>query len=390
LIKEKLLKSKNCLLIETKGKKVICYFVTCFVFAYFYGRKIINFKIFLRMAKLRIGMALRTILNRIKLQNKDTLDFFEFAKTFIGRMENDGRGGSAKNYRVAVRRLSKFLGRENLGFNEMTATFRKRYCDWMVKSRLGARGQELYLVAIRAIFNDALSTFNDYEIGKIKIRTNPFKNFDIPKPKFKSLAEKKSLSVNILQRIFTAPVVTKREKLARDIFMLSFCLCGMNAVDLYACNEVKGMQLIYFRQKTKDRRNDDAEMRINIPMEVAPIFEKYRALEGEYVFLFSQYYSENGSFTAAINIGLKSINKKLGLNINGLSLYYARYSWATIASNEVHLPDGLVDECLVHAPVCRMLRTYVKRDWSRIDRANRKVLDYVFYGKTPPEGSVSV
>jgi integrase len=328
-----------------------------------------------------------------KLQNKDQnakLDFFEFAKTFIENMQHDGRKKSSKNYATAVRNLAKFLGRNTLGFNEMTAVFCKRYHNWMVKNELGARGQELYLVSIRKIFNEALATFNDYEIEEIQIRTNPFKGFEIPKFKFVSLAEKKALPVDTLQKIFTASTSTKREELARDVFMLSFCLCGMNAADLYTCNEIKGKQLIYFRQKTTERRDDDAEMRINIPAEVIEIFEKYRDPEGNCIFLFSQHYSDSDNFTTAVNKGLKSINKKIEFGIDDISLYYARHSWATIASNDVHLPDELVDECLVHSPVHRMLRSYVKRDWSKIDNANRKVLDYVFYGKTPPEGSVSI
>jgi site-specific recombinase XerD len=329
------------------------------------------------------------------LQSENSLekiDFFEFAEEYIKKMRNTGRSKkSCENYETAVRNLAKFLGRNaNLDFNEMTSTFRKKYCDWMTNSNLGKRGQELYLVSIRTIFNEALSTFNDYDIGEIKIRTNPFKDFTIPKFQFVSLAEKKALSTDMLQKIFAAPVSTKREELAKDVFMLSFCLCGMNAIDLYTCNKIKGTQLIYFRHKTRDRRNDNAEVRINIPSEVMCIFNKYRSTNGECVFSFANLYSESGGLTTAVNKGLKSISKKLGLGLDEISLYYARHSWATIAFNEVCLPDALVDECLVHAPLHRMLRSYVKKDWSRIDKANRKVLDYVFYGKTPPKGSVSI
>jgi integrase len=336
---------------------------------------------------IKILMNLRIYVN----QSFKKLDFFEFANVYIKNMQANGRYKSSKNYSTAIRNLAKFLGRDtNLSFNEMTTTFLKKYCDWMTKSKLGERGQELYLCSIRSIFNEALLTFNDCEIGKIRIRTNPFRGFKIPKSKFVSLAEERALPVYILRKIFTSPVFTKREELAKDIFMLSFCLCGINAIDLYTCSEIKNKQLIYFRQKTKGRRNDDAEMRISIPEEVIDIFNKYRDIEGEHIFLFSKHYSESGGLTTAVNKGLKSINKNLELGIDKISLYYARHSWATIASNEVFLSDELVDECLAHAPVRKMLRTYVKRDWSKVDKANRKVLDYVFYGKTPPEGSVSI
>jgi integrase len=348
--------------------------------------------VFLRL-KLKSDLRKMEILERFENnQVTEKVDFFEHAKAFIEKMRNAGRSKkSCMNYEVSVNNLAKFIGRNtNLDCNEVTAVFRKRYFDWMVKSRLGARGQELYLVSIRAIFEDALSTFNDYETGKISIRTNPFRNFTIPKPKPVFSAEKKALSGDVLRKIFTAPVSTLREELAKDVFLLSFCLCGMNAVDLYMCEKIKDMQLIYFRRKTKDRRNDDAEMRINIPTESISIFNKYRpSIKRRHVFSFAERYADSDNFTRAVNKGLKSISKKLGLD-EEITLYYARHSWATIAVNDVYLPDGLVDECLVHAPVCKMLRRYVKRDWSRIDRANRKVLDYVFYGKTPPEGSVSV
>jgi integrase len=345
-----------------------------------------------KIVKALMNLRLLVSYPSIKEQNI-TLDFFEFAKTYIENMQNCGRKKSSVNYEVAVRNLAKFLGRDvNLGFNEMTSTFRKSYCDWMKICKLGARGQELYLTSIRSIFNEALATFNDYEAGEILIRTNPFKDFKIPKSEFISLAEKRALPVDTLKKIFSAVASSPREELARDIFLLRFCLCGMNAKDLYTCELIKGSQLIYHRSKTKGRGLKNSEMHINIPIEALGLLEKYRvkAENSKHVFLFSERYSTPDGFTSAINIGLKRINENLGLNLPELSLYYARHSWATIAVNDVHLSDELVDECLAHAPVYKMLRKYVKRTWTRVDETNRKVLDYVFYGKTPPEGSGSI
>jgi integrase len=332
--------------------------------------------------------------SKLTLLQSEKVDFFEFAEAYVEKMQNNDRRKSSINYETAVRNLAKFLGRDtNLDFNEMTSTFLKKYYEWMVQNKLGLRGQELYLVSIRAIFNEALSTYNDCDdSGKILIQTNPFQNFKMPTSGFISSAEKKALSANILQKIFIAPVSTPKEKLSRDVFLLSFCLCGINAKDLYTCNRIEGTQLIYHRSKTKNNSLINSEMRINIPVEALHLLEEYRAKteNSKYVFSFAEHYANSDRFTSAISRGLKKINETLNLNLPGLSLYYARHSWATIASNDVHLPDELVDECLVHTPVHRMLRSYVKRDWSKIDKANRQVLDFVFYGKTPPEGSVSI
>jgi hypothetical protein len=332
------------------------------------------------------------ILMNLKVPDCDhgRIDFFEFAKTFIENMRNNGREKSAKNYEIAVRNLEKFLCCNTLDFNEITATFCKQYYDWMIKSKLGERGQELYFASMRAIFNQAVSTFNDYDIGKIIIKTSPFKGFKIPKSEVLCSAEKKALPVEKLRKIFTVKCSMPKEELARDVFSLSFFLCGINAVDLFTCERIEGTQLIYYRSKIKNKGLRNSEMRINIPTEALYLMEKYKAKKPDRVFIFSERYVAPDNFTSAINKGLKRINEKLSLNLPGLSLYYARHSWATIAVNDVNLPNELVDECLVHVPIRKMLRIYVKRDWSRIDKANRKVLDYVFYGKTPPEGSVSI
>ena len=62
----------------------------------------------------------------------------------------------------------------------------------------------------------------------------------------------------------------------------------------------------------------------------------------------------------------------------GLQFYAARHTWATIAANEAGIDKWTVHECLNHADLSmRVTDYYIKRDWSHIDRANRRVLDYV-------------
>lgn len=45
-----------------------------------------------------------------------------------------------------------------------------------------------------------------------------------------------------------------RAQLARDTFILSFCLMGMNSVDLFSATNYKNGFIKYNRTKTKDRR----------------------------------------------------------------------------------------------------------------------------------------
>ncbi|MDR1225769.1 MAG: site-specific integrase [Prevotellaceae bacterium] len=309
--------------------------------------------------------------------SKIHLDFFEFAEQYIERMKADGRD-SARNYTATINNLMKFLGRgTNLDFNAITANFCYQYHQWMIAQKLGIRGQELYFGSIRKLLNAAIAKYNDYDKDITPITVDPFRRFKIPKTPNTSNAEHRALLAKTIRKIFAYQPSPKsqREILAKDIFMLSFCLCGMNAIDLYTCTSLKNNVLIYNRSKTKDRRADQAEMRITIPQEVRHIVSKYKGEKG-LVFSFAQCYSTSNCFNAALSKGLKAICKKL--DIDKFSFYSARHSWATIAINDLQLPSANVDECLAHVPVRKMLHKYVKRDWSRIDVTNRTVLDYIF------------
>jgi hypothetical protein len=79
---------------------------------------------------------------------------------------------------------------------------------------------------------------------------------------------------------------------------------------------------------------------------------------------------------------LKNVAEALEIDVP-LSIYYARHSWATIARNKCRISKSDVDECLNHViPENRIADTYIEKDWSFIDDANRKVLDYVLLQKT--------
>ena len=152
----------------------------------------------------------------------------------------------------------------------------------------------------------------------------------------------------------------------------------MNAADLYTCDKFDSdsKKLTYYRAKTKSRRADGAEMQIIIPQEIEHLFEKYKSNGGKRVFNFSEKYVDIDGFNIAVNRGgLKKIGK--AVKVDRLTLYTARHSWATIAVNDIGIPEEQVDDCLAHAPIRKMLHRYIKKDWSKIDKTNRKVLDYV-------------
>lgn len=306
---------------------------------------------------------------RQKKENKG-ISFTEFASKWIEESTIKG----VKNYKTALNALCSFVGRDNILCEEINVKTMKAF-ENALKDR--PRAQSLYPNCIKTIFNAAKEYYNDEDNDIIRIKHS----LDKYKPVEQNVAEKRALDVETIRRIFALPYdnikvkgKSSRHDLALDCFRLSFCLMGMNSADLYYADRLEDNTIIYDRMKTKDRRRDKAKIQVKITNYIKPLVEKYKGKER--VFNFYERFTTMESFNRAINIGLKEIGKELG--IERLQFYSARHSMATIAYNCVHVPKYIVDEMLNHVNgSLRMVDVYVKRDFTQINEANVKLLNYV-------------
>ena len=119
------------------------------------------------------------------------------------------------------------------------------------------------------------------------------------------------------------------------------------------------------------------EMSIKIEPEIMPLFEKYRDKTGKRVFCFYQMYDTAEIFNNIISRGIKLLREIIGVDY--LIFYSARHSFASIARNDVKIDKYTVHEMLNHVDrEMKVTDTYIRKDWSVFDAANRKLLDYVF------------
>ena len=153
---------------------------------------------------------------------------------------------------------------------------------------------------------------------------------------------------------------------------------GVNMADLYnAVPPVKGI-FIYQRQKTRNRREDHAEMHVKVPDQLKPYIERLsKHARKNYWLNLSWRYSSVSSATKTVNQLLKAWSIRHG--VKPFTFYAARKSWATIArSRECGVDKALVDECLDHIGDYKLTDIYVPRDWELMWEANAKVCDLVF------------
>ena len=313
-----------------------------------------------------------TIVSYLK-QKKDKkgISFTDFAQKW---MEKHTEIKGMKNYKTSLNTFYAFIGRENVLCDEITVKTMKAF-EESLKDR--PRAQSLYPNCIIRIFNDARDYYNDEDNDIIRIKHSLRKY----KPVQQNVAQKRALDLEIIRKIFALPYDNikvkgkpSRHDLALDCFRLSFCLMGMNSADLFNATKINGNTIIYNRTKTKDRRSDNAEIQVDIPLYITAIVEKYRGRER--VFNFCERYSSMGDFNQAINIGLKKVGKKVG--VVGLQFYAARHSLATIAVNDANIPIYTVNAMLNHTdPKMRITELYIKKSFKIINVANSEVLNLV-------------
>lgn len=320
------------------------------------------------------SMDIDSIVDYLKAkEEKSGIDFIAFARRWcISHPEIKG----IKNYTTALNSFCTFFGRETILCNEVTAQKLKEFEDYLSEKK---RAQSLYPSAIVRLFMEAREYYNDEDNDIIRIKHHLSKF----KPKQQNVAKKRALSEEEIKAIFNLPYLhTKvrgldcRRDLAKDCFMLSFCLMGMNSADLYNAIEFDGEYITYYRTKTKDRRNDQAKMVIRVHPLIQPLIEKYRGKER--AFNFYERFSSMADLNRAINIGLKEIGQEIG--IENLQFYAARHSMATIAINKVGINKYIVNEMLCHVDTSmKITDLYIQKDYTPANKANFDLINYMFH-----------
>ena len=315
---------------------------------------------------------------RAAVANVEGAEWMDAAERMTAGMERRTRLG----YKYTLNALRKFTGRDRLDINEVTFEMLSAWKAWIeARNGKGCRAVSYYLEHLKTIHGEARSLYNDDDVGVVRIPRQPFRKGLIPsQPK----TSHRALTVDQMKAVAACEPKTMRGKMAKDVFLLSFALVGMNTVDMYHLKkaDLKDGVLTYRRAKTDSRRADKAVMSVRVEPEAAAIIARRKGMGGA-LLMFASRYGTDAEFNRAMNIGLKEVGRLC--RIDKLTTYHARHTWATLARNEVGVTLGDVGEALNHSPRGseRVTDIYVERDFSRVWDTNRKVLDLVF-GKNLP------
>lgn len=317
-------------------------------------------------------MDMDTIMDYLKDKTGKETDFAAFARRWCAA--HSALKG-IRNYCTALNAFCRYVGKDAVPGGEVTARRMKGFEEYLSGKK---RAPSLYTSAVTRMFKEMVERYNDEANGIIRVRDTLARY----RPPRQNVARKRALTVDEVRAIFNLPYAGKRtgrgscrRDLAKDCFMLSFCLMGMNSADLYEATEYDGENISYNRAKTRDRRSDGAFMSVRVHPLIRPLVEKYRGRER--VFDFCKRFSSSMGFNLALNAGLKEIGKELG--IEGLQFYAARHSMATIAVNKARISKYVVNDMLCHAdPSLKITELYIQKDFAPINDANFKLIEYIF------------
>ena len=286
-------------------------------------------------------------------------------------------------YELTARKVMDFDSKAGLSIDkEWIESFRSHY----IEEGMSINGVGKELRNIRAVFNWARKRgltqnypFLDYHIVEEETVPN-------------------NISVEDLRKLRDYPCESWQKPYV-DFFFLSFYLAGINPVDLLSLKSdaIKDGHLTFVRQKT-NKQGSTKIRTITLPVlpEAQEIIDRYPSDEG-WLTGFMDCRNSYRSFARACNDALQKVgpSHKVKDKVGKLrkmeyepicpeiTLYSARYSFGSIAANDLDISERTIGMCLGHSWAKNVTSRYMATDQRKIDNAVRRVIGY-FAGSELP------
>lgn len=280
---------------------------------------------------------------------RDVRTFGEVWKDFLAARRHEG---TQRVYGVRLSALRRFCPDvESMPIDSFKRSFALDYIAW-----LKADGKSNNTIIS---YSHALTGPLWFAVGNGELDSFPFHNLDLSK----NQSRHKNIPIDKLREILTVKDHCLQKHY--DLFAFSFFMRGMNLADMLTArrSDIVNGRLEYDRHKTGTHYS------VKIEPEAQAIMDRYPSkthllsfLEGK-----SQVYSN-------------TVNSELKKSY-GITMYHARHSVATIAS-DLDIPLDHIALILGHKnPVRVITLIYVNYDNRKADDAMRRIIDYVLYGK---------
>ena len=269
-----------------------------------------------------------------------------------------GKINNSNLYKQAAVLLGKYNATisksSEININSITPKWLKSFEDYVLSikeidkkgdevSKYGKTTLGMYLIRLRAIFNDAIKH------NQLKSTQYPFhkpnnEGFKIPKGD----NNKRALSMDEIMAIYNYTPQSDSEQFAKDIFMFSYLASGINCIDILRLkwSNIENNQISFVRKKTEHTKRGKNVIYINLNKDLEEIISRQgsRKINNNYIFNVippnateAELINKVKIIISTVNNSLKKIAKKIGIT-ETISTYHARHSYATnLMNNEAPL-----------------------------------------------------
>jgi len=297
------------------------------------------------------------------------ITFKEFGDSIVKRLKENDKVQYALSIEQTINKVDSFCSRVPFSFDIIDKFWLDDFENHCRKEGNGVNTIALHMRNIRKLYNDAI----DKNYARLDLY--PFRKY-----KIKSEGTRhRTLDDDLLAFIFTCQPVKNNERIAVDMFRLSFYLVGMNYKDILfaTAGDMNHGRLNYIRNKTKRAYN------IKIEPEALKIIRRYKGRKYLLCFIerkIKRTLKKNRTtipYRDMVSNYSKLLKRLVRENKydDSISSYYARHTWATIA-HKIGIEKDVIRMALGHGQRT-VTDIYINYDIEKIDVANRMVIDYV-------------
>lgn len=284
--------------------------------------------------------AIRAVVAEAITRQPQQLDGGNLLAFFASCIERKPAASTRQIYTSTLHRLQQWRNdAHRINFDDLTRANLDDFRRWLASHGCpGINAQAIHLRNIRAVYNDAIAAG--------LTTAYPFRGYHIP------TAETVSRALSLAD---VRAVCAEGSEWAM-LWALIFHLAGINLADLFRLTpaDIAGGRLRYRRQKTGKQ--------IDIPLtdEAVDLLER---MKGERLLVaICERYANVHSFTISANRGFGRLRP-------GLTSYWARHSWASIAVNVCGIAVEVVGRALGHSVGQRVTLIYARLDTAQVDAA---------------------
>lgn len=295
----------------------------------------------------------------IKKKDYTNIKFSRVANEYLSELMEEKRVKSEKLYRLACNSFIKSQG--DMLLTMISPKNIKQYEVSLNEKNLSPTTIKIYLTLLKVVLNYAKKR------NMVRFEVEPFEFCRMPSANIREL----DLTVEELKAIRDLEAPKYNIGVARDIFMLSYYLGGINLVDMMEIDFRKSW-IEYYRRKTKNKKNGESKTAFSIQPEAREIIDKYmQKKNGKLVF---GKYKTFGQCYSVVSRKMEELAKLAGIN-KRVVYYSARKSFVQHGF-ELGISLETLEYCIGQSmKTNRPIFNYLRIMRGHADKAIRTILD---------------